>query len=101
MRTLRDWLIMTTSTDTFDTAMGHFRARLGDPQLLADLVEIALEGEDMGDAPWAAANVITEFPVALLRLHELQLQQIAAEQWDYLNRPAKEALEKIASSRES
>ena len=92
---------MTTSTDTFDNAMVHFRGHLEDPQLLADLIDIALEGEDMGDAPWAAANVITEFPAALLRLHEPQLQQIAAEQWDYVSRPAREALAKIASSRES
>jgi len=98
MKTLRDWLIMTTSTETFDSAMEHFRGQLQNPKLLSEPIDIALEGEDMGDAPWAAANVIAEFPAALLRLHEQQLQEIAAEQWDYLNRPAKAALEKIASA---
>lgn len=100
MKTLRDWLIMTTSTKTFDDAMAHFRGQLENPQLLAELIDIALECEDMGDAPWAAANVIVEFPAALLRPYEPQLRQIAAEQWDYLNRPAKAALDKIASGQE-
>jgi hypothetical protein len=31
-------------------------------------MEIALEGEDAGDAPWAAATVIAEFPAALAKL---------------------------------
>ena len=56
--------------------------------LLGKLVEIALEGEAAGDAPWAAANVIAEYPSALLRAHENSLRKIAAESWVYLSRPA-------------
>jgi hypothetical protein len=76
--------------------MSYFRQHLNDRAMLAKLIEIALEGEDMGDASWAAANVIAEFPADLLRPYEVELRQIAAEPWDYLNRPAKAALEKLA-----
>lgn len=95
MRTLRDWLIMTTSTTDAPEAMLYFRSQMNS-EMLNNLVQIALEGEDMGDAAWAAANVISEYPAELLARHEPQLQDIAAEPWDYLNRPAKAALAKIA-----
>lgn len=94
---LRDRLIETTNMTKAPAAMAYFRQHLNDESLLAQLIEIALEGEDMGDAPWAAANVIAEFPVELLTSHEGELRKIAAEPWDYLNRPARAALAKIAA----
>jgi hypothetical protein len=97
MDELRDKLIETTDSTKADAAMGFFRERLNDPVTLARLVEIALEGEDMGDAPWAAANVIAEYPALLLRAHKGELRRIAAEPWDYLDKPAKAALAKLAA----
>ena len=95
MDDLRDKLIDTTDATKSSAAMAFFRQHLNDRDLLARLFKIALEGEDAGDAPWAAANVITESPVALLRSHEDDLLDIAAEPWDYLNRPARAALAKF------
>jgi hypothetical protein len=95
MDDLRDKLIDTTDQRKAEAAMAFFRERLNDSATLAALVAIALEGEDMGDAPWAAANVLAEYPAALLKHHEAELRLIAAEPWDYLNRPAKAALAKI------
>jgi hypothetical protein len=99
MADIRDKLIETTDQRKAQAAMAFFKERLNDSATLAALVDIALEGEDMGDAPWAAANVIAEYPAALLRRHEAELRLIAAEQWDYLNRPAKAALAKIEADR--
>ena len=59
---LRELLIGTTSRITYAPVIEYFRGHLTDRHLLRDLIAIALEGEDNGDAPWAAANVITEFP---------------------------------------
>jgi len=98
-RVLRGLLIGTTSTTSYDPVMDYFRRHLTDRQLLRDLIAIALEGEDNGDAPWAAANVITEFPGTLLREIEPELIQLSKEQWLYLNKPAKEALQKIKNNR--
>lgn len=95
MRQLKDWLIMTTSTVTYDEAIAHLRTRLDDPEMLAELVDIALEGEDAGDAPWAAANVIEEFSADLLQPHRPQLIALAGESWIYLSDPAKRALAKL------
>lgn len=96
MRELKDWLIMTTSTVTYEEAIAHLRTRLDDPALLSELVDISLEGEDAGDAPWAAANVIEEFPPSLLQRHKSQLTALAGESWTYLSEPAKRALAKLA-----
>ena len=63
--------------------------------MLRQLIEIALEGEDNGDAPWAAANVITEFPAHLLREIQPELIRLSQESWMYLHDPAKLALGKI------
>lgn len=95
---LRDLLILTTNTVTVDLVMAYFRSHHRDQQLLSDLVDIALEGEEMGDAPWAAANVLSEFPVTLLSEHRPALESLAREQWSYLNRPAKSALARIDTS---
>lgn len=88
-------LIATTSTDTQQTALNYFRSHLNDTSLLASLFEIAEEGEDMGDAPWAAANIIEEFPADLLTLHRAQLEELAAHPWMYLHVPARRALAKL------
>ena len=95
---LRQLLIATTSTETYEIAMSYFRAHLDDKELLDALIPIALEGEDAGDAPWAAANVIAEFSATLLKTHEASLKQLSNEQWVYLNGPANKALAKIAAS---
>src|SRR5262245_43153969 len=58
---LRELLIWTTSRTTAEMVYDYFRRHLDDRRLLSDLIAIALEGEDNGDAPWAAANVIAEF----------------------------------------
>ncbi|WP_426029422.1 hypothetical protein [Caulobacter sp. DWP3-1-3b2] len=97
MDDLRSRLMETTEKTKPSGAMAFFAQHFDDHVMLSELIEKALEGEDMGDAPWAAANVIAKFPADLLRLHESALRQIAAEPWDYLSRPAKIALEKIAS----
>jgi len=78
--------------------MKYFRQHLHDPNLLSALVTIALEGEDAGDAPWAAANTIEEFPVELLAPHEASLRQLSEETWIYLSDPAKRALAKLMRS---
>ena len=66
-KTLRDLLIWTTSTTTAKMVSDYFRRHFNDHKLLRDLMDIALEGDDAGDAPWAAANVIAEFPASMLR----------------------------------
>ena len=93
---LRELLIWTTAETTAPMIMEYFRQRLYDQQLLANLIEIALEGEDAGDAPWAAANVIAEFPAHLLVVHQADLQRRSQEDWSYLSQPAKRALQRIA-----
>jgi hypothetical protein len=95
---LRQLLIATTSKDTSEAAMSYFQARFGDEGLLNALLPIALEGEDAGDAPWAAANVIAEFPANMLRKHEAALRLLGQEQWRYLKDPATRALAKIGCS---
>nr|WP_321360530.1 hypothetical protein [uncultured Hyphomonas sp.] len=94
---LRELLIWTTSSSTEPLVSSYFRKHLSDRKLLSDLINIALEGEDAGDAPWAAANVITMFPPELLEAHRAELETLSREQWDYLNVPAKEALAKLSA----
>jgi hypothetical protein len=95
---LRGLLIGTTHKGTFEPVMSYFRKHLLDRKLLSDLAAIALAGEDNGDAPWAAANVITEFPAELLKEIEPELIKLSNEQWMYLCDPANEALAKIRSN---
>jgi hypothetical protein len=92
---LRELLIWTTSTATEPMVAAYFAQHLQDEALLDALFSIAAEGEDMGDAPWAAANVIANFPASLLARHRPELVSLASEQWDYLNQPAKRALAKL------
>lgn len=92
---LRELLICTTSKTTASEAQAYFAAHHQDPGLVAALIEIALEGEDAGDAPWAAANILSDFPPAMLRKHRGALQRLAQHEWTYLNVPAKKALEKL------
>src|SRR4029078_4815204 len=53
---LRELLICTTSTVTAPMAEAYFAERRNDAKLLNLLMAIALEGEDAGDAPFAAVN---------------------------------------------
>ena len=70
---LRTLLICTTSRTTVEAANEYFAGHHQDSQLLDSLVTIALEGENSGDAPWAAANVLAEFPASMLKKHEAGL----------------------------
>src|SRR5262245_50647301 len=91
---LRELLIWTTSKITVSDAEAYFVAHHQDPELVDALIKIALEGEDAGDAPWAAANVLSGFPATMLRKHRAALQRLAQHEWMYFNIPAKKALEK-------
>ena len=95
LKDLRALLIWTTATTTQPMISEYFSRYLNDEKLLSDLLKIALEGEDAGDAPWAAANVIAEFPAGLLAPHKAELQTLANQHWDYLNKPAQRALAKL------
>lgn len=97
---LRELLIWTTSKSTVGMVKEYFSQHHSDGELLAALIEIALEGEDMGDAPWAAANTIVDFPPELLREHEASLVTLSEYEWTYLNLPAQKALEKLQASTE-
>jgi hypothetical protein len=92
---LRELLIWTTSKPTASLVEKYFSSNLQDKELLGQLVTIALEGEDAGDAPWAAANVIAQFPPELLANHQAALEELAAHPWSYLHVPAKAALAKL------
>ena len=92
---LRELLIWTLSKTTHTAVEAYFRRHHHDKQLLAALVTIALEGEDAGDAPWAAANTLAEFPASLLMEHKAALVELSEHNWDYLNKPARSALRKI------
>ena len=95
---LRELLICTTSIVTAPISKAYFAERRNDARLLGLLVAIALEGEDAGDAPWAAANTIADFPAELLLPHKQSLEQLAAEEWTYLHIPGRLALAKIAAA---
>jgi hypothetical protein len=95
---LRELLIWTTSTATIQMVEDYFAKHDSDADLLSDLIEIALEGEDSGDAPWAAANVLAEFPVELLASHRAALLELSQYQWSYLHEPARRALARLADS---
>jgi hypothetical protein len=95
---LRELLIATAMKPTYEAAMAYFRQHMDDAALLKRLFAIAAEGEDMGDAPWAAANVIEEFPPELLKPHEQELQSLAEHPWMYLHVPARRALAKLKAS---
>lgn len=97
---LRELLISTTCTCCFDLVMAYFQKHLRDDDLLSSLFNIALEGEGAGDAPWAAANLITEFPVDLLIKYKYELQKLSEFEWVYLKKPAEEGLAKIKAHNE-
>jgi len=97
-KNLRELLIWTTSKSTYPMVMEYFRRHLDDEKLLQSLIEIALEGEDAGDEPWAAANTIVEFPAFMLKKHETALRRLSQEQWIYLSGPANKALAKIGTA---
>ena len=93
---LRELLIWTTSTTTSAMVEEYFAHHYDDTALLSNLLAIASEGEDAGDAPWAAANTIAQFPARLLSEHRAALEMLSLHPWSYLSSPAKAALAKIA-----
>jgi hypothetical protein len=92
---LRELLICTTSKITCSMVMENFQENYSDNQLLELLFAIALEGDDSGDAPWAAANVISEFSGLMLTPFKGQLIELSNYEWVYLKEPALEALKKV------
>ncbi len=92
---LRELLILTTNKISGPTIEEYFRSNHHDQELLQNLIDIALEGEDAGDAPWAAANTLVDFPAAMLEIHRADLIKISQFDWFYLSKPALAALAKI------
>lgn len=93
---LRELLIWTTSTSTSAIVDEYFSQHYEDGALLVALIDIALEGDDMGDAPWAAANTIADFPAHMLREHVAALVTLSEYDWMYLKEPALKALSKLS-----
>ena len=93
---LRELLIWTTVTPTNAIVDEYFSQHHEDGALLMTLIDIALEGEDMGDAPWAAANTIAEFPIHMLQEHVAALVNLSKHEWTYLKHPALKALSKLS-----
>ena len=73
----------------------YFRQHHGDEELLRALFAIASEGDDAGDAPWAAANTIADFPASMLKKYKAELIELSRHEWMYLKQPALDALAKI------
>ena len=92
---LRELLVLTTSKTTRERVEQYLTPHLRDRRLIEALVAIALEGEDAGDAPWAAANLLAEAPAEVLRPYETALVELSEHQWSYLNLPAQKALAKL------
>jgi hypothetical protein len=95
---LRELLIWTTSKNTAELIESYFATQHCDAALLSALFAIAAEGEDAGDAPWAAANTISDFPAEMLKPHKDELVELSQHQWTYLSKPAKDALVKIENA---
>lgn len=95
IKNLREILIWTTSRTTVDLVENYFAEHLGDSKLVESLVTIALEGEDAGDAPWAAANTLTAFPTTMLLPHRAAIVELSQYDWDYLSGPAKRILVRL------
>jgi hypothetical protein len=94
---LRELLILTTSQTTSERVEQYLTPHLGDSRLIEALVAIAVEGEDAGDAPWAAANLLAAAPADVLRSHEAALVELSGHPWIYLSVPAQKALAKLRS----
>lgn len=92
---LRELLIWTTSKTTCARVEEYLKPHLGEAALVDSLVVIALEGEDSGDAPWAAANLLAEAPASALRRYEAALAELSAHSWSYLSMLARMALAKV------
>ena len=98
---LRELLIWTTSMPTCAMVEEYFSQHHDDEKLLAVLIEIALEGEDMGDSPWAAANTAADFPAQMPLKHKAALVDLSKHEWMYLKLPAQKALAKITLASEA
>lgn len=94
---LRQLLIETAFRDTSAAAEAKLSSYFHESSFVAAVFSIALEGEDMGDAPWTAANTIEKMPTEMLLPHISKLETLAEEQWMYLHEPARRALARIAA----
>lgn len=93
---LRELLVWTTSKTTRASVEAYFRMHDDDAELLRALFATAAEGEDAGgDGPAAAANQIAQFPASMLAPHRAELVKLSKQPWDYLSKPALDALAKI------
>ena len=92
---LRELVVWTTSKTTRASVEDYLRPHLGEAALVEALVALALEGEDVGDAPWAAANLFAEAPADALRPHEAALTELSTHPWSYLSVPAQKAVAKL------
>jgi hypothetical protein len=88
-------LILTTSSPSAPIVDDYFRTQQSDAELLQLLVSIALEGDDAGDAPWAAANTLADFPAAMLLPYRKELTKLSKYEWSYIREPALRALAKL------
>ena len=88
-------MIWTTSKTTVAMVDKYFRQHHHDEELLRALFAIASEGMDAGDAPWAAANTIADFPASMLKKYRAELLELSRFDWIYLKQPALNALAKI------
>jgi hypothetical protein len=92
---LRRLLICTSSVSTRPMVEQYFEQHHNDKELLRSLVKIALEGDESGDAPWCAANVLSDFPAGMLAEHRADLVELGQHPWTYLHVPARQALAKL------
>lgn len=92
---LRELLIWTTCKTTSVMVEQYFQLHHSDEDLLRTLLGIAAEGLDAGDAPWAAANAIADFPVSMLRRYRAELLELSKHEWMYLSQPALRALARV------
>jgi len=92
---LRELLVWTTSKTTAAGVEEYLKPHLAEASLVDALVAIALEGEDAGDAPWAASNLLSAASADALRPHEAALTELSTHPWSYLSVPAQKALAKL------
>ncbi|HKY22529.1 MAG TPA: hypothetical protein VJM31_15055 [Vicinamibacterales bacterium] len=92
---LRELLIWTTAKTTIQLVEDYLAEHRHEAALLEALLTIAEEGEDCGDAPWAAANQLEEFSPEMLQPHASRLEVLSQHPWMYLADPAVRALHKV------
>jgi hypothetical protein len=93
---LRYMLIWTKSKSTAPAINAYFAAHQHDTTLVRALIAIASNGE-IGDAPWAAANILASFSASTLVPFIAELQEIIEHDWEHLCRPDTAVLDKAAA----